>query len=500
MRLPAHKVKEAILHSDPEVREAAVYYFARSFSTDPSIMPLAIQAIAKFGWEEFEATSFLRDLVQTDETVDWLIQEIEQLDPAASEQAAAYADTLVSALRRADPAVLKRFQPAIERMQQLDEFSREAISDRIFLHSFSFDALWQELTSFCNERADEIEIAPDEQEHITAVVDALRRYPELAADRVQAVMDTDNVWLEQLAVSLAGELRLRSLIPSLLTRAGDPDSWAEDEAYWALIKIGGDAVVEEIASRHWSEEWGFRVAAAVILEEIHTDRSVELALDLFRREEDDELQGHLLQAALMNFETEAIEPARQFVLARPKAPDLLEVRSALLVACKMLGVTFPEFEAWSEDARHDVEFRRQWYRDEDEVEDESPVTVVRRAERIRNIDKEHSTAMSKARQAKFPIGTVAFYGPDDKRTTKVVAAVIKWEGAMPVLQRWVGSRVDRDVKVQRAINTFFARHHVKSVVVTDGNIGCPHEEGPDFPVGQDCPFCPFWAGKQGTGR
>jgi hypothetical protein len=29
-------------------------------------------------------------------------------------------------------------------------------------------------------------------------------------------------------------------------------------------------------------------------------------------------------------------------------------------------------------------------------------------------------------------------------------------------------------------------------------MGCPHEEGEDFPVGEDCPFCPFWKGKQGS--
>lgn len=37
-------------------------------------------------------------------------------------------------------------------------------------------------------------------------------------------------------------------------------------------------------------------------------------------------------------------------------------------------------------------------------------------------------------------------------------------------------------------------------LATDGNIGCPHEEGEDFPSGEDCPFCPFWKGKQGSAR
>jgi hypothetical protein len=41
---------------------------------------------------------------------------------------------------------------------------------------------------------------------------------------------------------------------------------------------------------------------------------------------------------------------------------------------------------------------------------------------------------------------------------------------------------------------------VESVAMTEGNMGCPHEEGPDFPHGEDCPFFPFWKGKQGSNR
>jgi hypothetical protein len=36
--------------------------------------------------------------------------------------------------------------------------------------------------------------------------------------------------------------------------------------------------------------------------------------------------------------------------------------------------------------------------------------------------------------------------------------------------------------------------------MSEGNMGCPHEEGEDFSVGEDCPFCPFWAGKQGINQ
>jgi hypothetical protein len=36
---------------------------------------------------------------------------------------------------------------------------------------------------------------------------------------------------------------------------------------------------------------------------------------------------------------------------------------------------------------------------------------------------------------------------------------------------------------------------VKSVVMPDRIIGCPHEEGIDYPEGESCPQCPFWEGR-----
>jgi hypothetical protein len=101
-------------------------------------------------------------------------------------------------------------------------------------------------------------------------------------------------------------------------------------------------------------------------------------------------------------------------------------------------------------------------------------------------------------QPQYPIGTVALYGPDDQTTTKIAAGVILHENAEPILQRWVATDVTTNPKVQQEMKDFFLQHGVKSVAMTEGNMGCPHEEGEDFPYGEDCPFCPFWKGKQGS--
>jgi len=58
--------------------------------------------------------------------------------------------------------------------------------------------------------------------------------------------------------------------------------------------------------------------------------------------------------------------------------------------------------------------------------------------------------------------------------------------------------LDFDERVQKSIIEFFQRYKVASVVHTSGNLGCTHEEGEDFPSGEDCPFCPFWKGMQGS--
>jgi hypothetical protein len=100
----------------------------------------------------------------------------------------------------------------------------------------------------------------------------------------------------------------------------------------------------------------------------------------------------------------------------------------------------------------------------------------------------------------YPLATMARYGPDDRTATKVVAAVFAHDGAEPVLERWVGTDVDTSPKVRAEVAAFLNAHGAKKVVAVPEILGCPHEEGEDFPMGEDCPFCPFWKGKQGTAR
>ena len=98
----------------------------------------------------------------------------------------------------------------------------------------------------------------------------------------------------------------------------------------------------------------------------------------------------------------------------------------------------------------------------------------------------------------YPVATLAYYGPDDRRASKVVLGVVQAEGSEPEpMQKWYSesSDVRNDDSIMESISSFLRMHAVKSVVAVDRIIGCPHEEGIDYPEGGKCPACPFWANR-----
>jgi hypothetical protein len=98
---------------------------------------------------------------------------------------------------------------------------------------------------------------------------------------------------------------------------------------------------------------------------------------------------------------------------------------------------------------------------------------------------------------KYPLGTLIAYGPDNKTATKLVASVItNPDREEPTaLHRWIvqGGDIRQDPTISSEVVAFFKEHHVVQTVASDRILGCPHEEGIDYPEGEVCPHCPFWA-------
>lgn len=98
----------------------------------------------------------------------------------------------------------------------------------------------------------------------------------------------------------------------------------------------------------------------------------------------------------------------------------------------------------------------------------------------------------------YPVATIAFYGPDDRRASKVAVGIVPAEDADATeVKRWFSETGDvrGEIDIAAAIQQFIERHRAKSVVMPDRIVGCPHEEGVDYAVGTKCPQCPFWANR-----
>jgi hypothetical protein len=95
----------------------------------------------------------------------------------------------------------------------------------------------------------------------------------------------------------------------------------------------------------------------------------------------------------------------------------------------------------------------------------------------------------------YPVATLAFYGPDSSRASKVAVGLVLSENAEPSeMKRWhtpVGD-IRRDPVVGDEVIAFIRHGGAATVIVSDGILGCPHEEGIDYPEGEPCPECPYW--------
>ncbi|HYZ74036.1 MAG TPA: hypothetical protein VE641_13215 [Chthoniobacterales bacterium] len=102
--------------------------------------------------------------------------------------------------------------------------------------------------------------------------------------------------------------------------------------------------------------------------------------------------------------------------------------------------------------------------------------------------------------AGHPVATLAFYGPDNRKATKAVLGIIENEEAEPRLRTWGGETADKDLRYDVGLQNdwvrIIQREGCKSLAMLEEINGCPHQERIDYPKGESCPKCPFWAGRE----
>jgi hypothetical protein len=366
MRFPESKIKEAILHPDPEVRDRAASYFARSSPPDPTIMPLVIQALQTHGKKDaYRLVGIAWHLPQSDQTIAWLVDELN--DPR-TDQYESYAYNLSMVLLHADPALLGSRKSAILDARHFFAEAREPLIERLDMLAWDFATCWRKLEEFCERNKDELDAGKANLDHAQRIVEALARHGTVNAEKVRALlsMKVENfvhnpmTWMEPLAVRLAGQAHLEDTIPLVIAKfLGDGGDMLNEECADALTTIGTPDVLEAVARAYPGAPNHFRRYAIGPLQDIHSDLAVEKCVALLARENDRDLRRDLAHALLGQFAHEGIAAARQLLLGRELDFEDSGLRRYLVTTCTITGERFPEYDEWlATDKAEQAEHRR----------------------------------------------------------------------------------------------------------------------------------------------
>ena len=419
MRLSEDKIKAGILHPDRDVRDAAAMYFSRSACCDPSILPLAIEAIEKYGWEKaFLVPPVVEGLPLSDETLPWVLDQLQhnELLKDRSMLGRGWHGALLSFLWKADAKLLAHHESEIFGIKGLPKDDHDLIDMRIDLLTVNADTCWRELELLCINASKE-QADPD-TEYGYALVEAIARCGEtekvlsLLPQKVEDPFDYGKGWMEQFMVSLAGEMRLDAAVPHIVAKLRDAPDEADllfEEGEGALVEIGTDAAVEGAATLLSTERWTRRSHACHVLQHVHSDLAVAKALEWLPREENAIIKAWLAETLTSQFAYEGIESVRQVILEDDYDRGATDLRLSLIVAATLMEVELPEKEQWRVEVEKDRAEREKQVRfyaepdEEEEAKEEPPLPL--RKELPRSLQKEPPPPKKIGRNEPCPCGS-----------------------------------------------------------------------------------------------
>jgi hypothetical protein len=349
-RLSEDQIKAGILHDDIDVRTTAVRYFAESFSANAAVMPVVIEALARFGRNKtFRYDNPMSRLAQTEETIRWAVDELRT--HAADID---YREHVARLLRGADPRLLTPFEKDIASSGRLDRDAQKQLTHRLRLLSWDEDALWREMEAICEEGKAKNYMGEVRWDDANDIVEELGRRSVRHIDRMMELLkqnaeELDNnpqKWMAPLVIRLAGEWKHEPAIPLIVAKTHLEGEVDAEECVDALVRIGGDDVVRAVRHDFPSANWHFRLFATGVFERVHAEASIEAIIDLLPGEKDGDLVMFLGNALVRHFSTEGNDAARTLVIDQP---DLTEVRDGLLVSCALTGQDFPELAGWKKE-------------------------------------------------------------------------------------------------------------------------------------------------------
>jgi hypothetical protein len=188
MRLPEAKIKRAILHPESEIRLTAVGYFADSHSSDPEVMPLVIEAVEKYGRDS--SFRLLRDaehLVQTANTLDWLINELRrdfEVDDIDTDNLRFALGLIVVA---APINLLGKRKPDIDGLAAFPAELRGPLDERLQMANCGWQKCWEALEELGRRTMKKGDLAINDDRHASRIIESNDDFRGAAADILEKI-------------------------------------------------------------------------------------------------------------------------------------------------------------------------------------------------------------------------------------------------------------------------------------------------------------------------
>ena len=373
--LSQEKIKPFLLHPERVVREFVVDYFKDSFSWDQELMSLVLRCCEAYPGER-EVRHMLANanqFIQTEETITEIFNRLSS-DPKNFNY---YEKIIIDS----DLGLLDKYR---DRLALLSRKGRKMAERRFLLKGMTAEELWKGLMAYGHDNAGKYVnqfdynygefMAYELASRLDAPHDAI-------IERLKNPFPDDYEGYEDIYLNvLAGEMRLKEAIPVWLNHLRIEADLLNETAEYGLIKMGSTEVIQAIGNCFAGEEWGFRLYASGVLENIRLPESEELLCRLLPEEEDLSIATILAAGLCRLLSVDGIRLVKDMII-EGYDEQMLSLEEYLYANCRINNIDLPEMEEWREMIAEQTErYDRQYF--ENFLPEAAATVIPRKLEKI----------------------------------------------------------------------------------------------------------------------
>ena len=348
-QVPLDSLKKLILSDDFYIREAATQTFSQMLCKDPEVVSLVLQSLDKYGWgKNISRLLDCRQMFISEEAVKFLCnRQIEEKDNRQKK----FISWVIS---DAPLSILQNCLDAIEK-SEIEAKSLAKIKNNLSYAEWNETKLWTELWDL-SKRAEKNTSSVKFMANANAIVMALAQKNFSEKNEVIEALCSEKIngkWIQVWLTDLAGNMKLTETIPTIVGQLSIDNDHLLESSMYALGKIDDITVCELIANRYHDEEDHFKIFAAGVFEMFYSQKSTELLIKIFNKEDDDDLKISLIGSILgMNSRSgfaAVIETIKQYEEEFEYNPEIAAIQHYAVTHADISGISFAQRNRWASD-------------------------------------------------------------------------------------------------------------------------------------------------------